>query len=213
MNIQSQNNNINFTSTPLHTVNMEKINQKLQTGVDKVIISRLNPTDDIDRAAIAKIKNEWEDKKDVLKDFCGSFERSYSQDETFFALEHANDNPLSERLIGVSNSHSVDEEHHLAYLFVNPKLQKQNFGKILLTFVLSQVKKQNLEEFTVHSTNNPFYLKVFKQAKIIFNKGESGYKKNPPPLGTDFWVEREDCEKYLDHMKKKYGIEFSENTT
>lgn len=212
MNIQRRNNKINFTSTPLHAVNMEKINQKLQTGVDKVIISRLNPVDDVDRAAIAKIKNKWEDKKDVLKDFCNNFENIHCRNEEFFALEHVNDKPLAERLIGVANSHAIDDEYHLSYLFVNPKLQKQNFGKILLTFVLNQVKKKNLEGFTVYSTNNPFYLKVFRQAKIIFNKGESTYEKMSPQCGTDFWVKGDDCKKCLDQMKKKYGIEFSENT-
>lgn len=176
MKILPQNNNINFTSRPIHRVKLPKVDG---SGFVDAVFSRLDPNDALDIQAVKQITYRWTDTSMLLDILCDDFHaRSQPlQNVQYYALETLGETSLAERLVGISEivlNKAKNNHFKLLYLVVKPEYifrssnkKIKNVGKVLLTSLINMAQRCNVKSFSFVSATNAFYDKVFRNAGII----------------------------------------------
>jgi len=210
MKISKQNNNINFTSTPLHQIKIPDINGVLI----KAFISKINPKDKLDLQAIKKIEKEW--PPEFIKDeICEHFIRDSKKNSIlkYYCIELDKQGPLKDKIISLASSftnHNFFNEGKLDYYLSLIKTKEdfdslttdrkiKNIGKIMLGKIFQDAKQENCLSlsFFAYKTSKLFYEKIFNKIGISF------YEKD-----GDFTIKRKEFDKYIKYVKKKFNIIF-----
>lgn len=205
-------NNLSFTSTPIKPIRLKGLNNKYV----KAVFTKLDSKNAEDINAIEKLYNDFGDKDETLKGFCMHFFDKNADFPEYFALEKKEGRTLSDRIIGVFECMVNDFDYQGTHLFVKPQYQFKNKnreitnpGKAILAFIVNAVKAKKLEGLTFCSTNNAFYNKIFSEAGIEFNRGKSNFEILPQEgKYTDYFIHKDDCDKFLSHIEKNSGIKF-----
>lgn len=203
MKISSQNNNINFTSTPIHKVNL--INAKDGSFIPAVF-SQLDPDNLLDISAIKQIQKNWRGPSFLVDQFYNDFFHSKNV-EKYHAIELLNNDPLEKRIIGLTESRIDHSDYELSLLFVKPELTQKvgkrkikNIGELLLGEIFNLAKKANASSLEFLSSNTGFYNKTFERALPGL------YKPEDNDMVFSFEIKRKTFDKYIDYWKKKFGI-------
>lgn len=209
MKVSSQNNTINFTSTPLHKVNL--INA-IDGSFIPAVFSRLNPNNPLDTKAIAQIKKDWAQKSILIDAFYSDFIHS-NNIEKYHAIELVNNDSLEKRIVGLTASQQKDSEYILKLLIVkpefckkNPKRQIKNIGEILLGEMFYQAEKSKANSLNFLSTNPKFYNTIFSSS---LKDSYVPHKTNIIPMIKPLSFLRftkEEIERHVNYWKKKFGI-------
>lgn len=218
MLISKQNNSVNFKSNPLYHVNLKKVENKVEVGVQRALFSMLSPKEKIDEQAIEEISEHLRKDDTIGRRFCNDFFNKQSDQYDDFAIEKEGDEPLSKKIMGFARSFVNEEDYHLSYLFIKPEFQKENpnrnlkdVGKTMMAIIFNKAKTLKLQRVTFNSYCDKFYLKILEDAHIQLNHGKSYFIKSDfDEWGTDFFIHRDDCKKYLKYMKNEYGVDFSQ---
>lgn len=209
MQIQSQKNNVSFTSTPIHTITLKKLTNGVENGTIKAVFSKLNPFDIKDIESIEKIKETWSDPEKLIHSFYRHFKEKKSDNE-FFAIELDEKNGLSKTILGLLNTCFLpkDKMYHLLTINTKPNFIKgrkdkeiKGIGEIMLGEAIQQAKQKKVDSFNFISLADNFYDHTFEKAKLKFHKSENSY--------AHYIIESEDFDKYIEYCEKKYGNNFS----
>lgn len=222
MEISSQNNNVIFTSTPIHRVNV--INTKDGSFLP-AIFSKLDQKEPEDAKAIKKISSSWlkfetynfpkqivktsKNNLALLKSF---FTGEVCDYRSFYALELLQkpnaSKPLAKRIIGIMCIRESVENNRLCLALLNtkPKFIVQNdnrtikgSGENLFAEAINLAKEKKFSSVIIDSYNDRFYLGTLRNAKIVDEElRESGL----------FIIPQKYFNKYLDYWKKKFALNF-----
>jgi len=207
----NQNNNIKFTSNPLYRVNLKRVSNGVEKGLENAVLSELNYSKDAEELEkfkdflIKKQKDKYENN--LGTEFCKDFEAKDLKDEDCNAIEMINGQSLSKKIIALIHSYKdSDGIFHLESLFTNPIFQKKNAqrtlkgaGEIALGHVFKKAKESDCSKLFFCSGTDKFYLTTFEKAGISFEKDLN-----------EFTIKREEFDKYLSYIKKEYDVDFSE---
>lgn len=210
MNMQINNqNNISFTSTPIHRVNI----RNAKTGeLIPAIFSKLDRNSNIDRSAITIIHNSW--SCPTAKEICFYFLETHFPDD-FWAIELIRDKNLSKKIVGLAqtNIEQCSKIFDLKYLSTKPSLSNKskekrvvkNIGEVLVGSIVNQAKHKDADYIHVASLIKaiPFYEKIIKNASF---KPENCHLTK---MQRVFFIEKKDFNKYLNHLADEYKINFS----
>ena len=210
MQILNQKNNVNFTSRPIHCVNIRDADNKLV----KVVFSKLDPKCGVDKAAIKKLQNSWEVPHELMKDFYAEFSCPKDGKE-FNAIELPGIGPLHKKILGVVYSKTYmlhnQERMSMPLLITNPDLKHENglrklkgIGEIMLGEVFNRAKKTKAPELEFNSEANKFFRKFFSRAKVKITDDV-----NYNPYNSFFHIGQEDFDKCIDWCQKKHKTNFS----
>lgn len=200
MKVLSLNNNVNFTSTPLHRVNL--INAKDGSFIP-AIFSKLNKEDAIDKEALEHIMDTW--NSSLAHDYYYNFRNN---NHLFNAIELLGSEKLEERIVGLAESNS----HNLFLLITKPKLseknkinrQIKNIGEKLLGEIFSQSKNAKADYLDFEALKNAvdFYKKSFERAGIKY----TSEIKEPKHINSEvlFSINQDQFNKYINYIKKKF---------
>jgi hypothetical protein len=210
-----QTSPVNFKSTPLHHVNIRKVENGATVGFEKMMFSKLDNGDSTDRVAVkfigqnwvgapyAKLFDEWFNEKPLTK----SIEpRHYAVE----LLDKGKD--LAEKIQGLlrvkieNYSHgknldvSLIQSHpDLLYTSKYKKRSLAGFGEVMLGECFKIAKKENAGTLVISSTNDEFYDKTFERAKIkIWNTSINS--------GGVFRIEKSEFDKYINYVNEKYKM-------
>lgn len=179
MQVNTQNNNLSFTSLPLYKINLPQANGN---GFSEAVVSKLTYED---AKAIRDVKKNWLGKIDIVDSFCKHYFNGQNCD-SFFAIERQGSAPLFERLEALallkSDGKSSDKAT-LYYIFTNPDSMKgakrrsvKNVGEALLGATFSFAKDLKVKLLNMHSINNGFYSKTFERAGLkLYSQGKTSY--------------------------------------
>lgn len=229
MKVSSQNNKVNFTSTPIHKVNL--INVKDGSFIPAVF-SQLNPNNQLDAKAIKYIQKTWEETP-LLTDHLYDDFMSVSNSEQYHVIELVNKAPLEQRIVGLIKSRISHVEKHnglelmctgrindvkallelnkpqcsLSLLIVKPEFAKKNMlrkikdiGELLLGEIFNLAKNADASSFVFNAANTDFYNKTFSRALA------DNYIPHPSNTASHFNMKRDTFDKYLAYWKQKFGI-------
>jgi len=206
-----QKNNVNFTSTPIHDVNLKRIADGANIPA---VFTRLSIKNDEDLNAVTQIKNKWPKVHQIITCFCNEFCKPQTYDADYFAIELKNNTPfLSEKIVGLFKSIKIkngDKERvYLSRIFSKPEHMRDNetrtikgIGEVLLAETFNLAKKIKATCLDFHSDNDAFYFRTFEKAKIKIEPGE-----NFDPKNHDFHFSEKYFDQYIDYCKKEYSIE------
>lgn len=93
MQISNQSNSLNFTSTPVHSVNLKKLTNGAENGFIKAVYSKLSPEDLNDSVAINELKATWDVPHKLMDEFSREFNLSIKSHE-YNAIEMIGETPL-----------------------------------------------------------------------------------------------------------------------
>jgi len=168
MNIQNQKNSVNFTSTPIHYVNLKKVTNGVEDGFIKAVFTKLNPNDlEGDCLAIEKIKETWKEN-DMAEKFAGIF-KFFKSDLNFYnALELVGNNNLDERIVSlVKSSIEGGRTLKLSILLSKPELSRENIqrpiknvGELMLGEIFNKAKQLQVSRLEFESAEDAFYIHV-----------------------------------------------------
>ena len=207
MQITNQNNRINFTSTPLHFVNLRNADNTFT----KAVFSRLGPED---IKVVEELKDSWAVPHGLMKDFYTDFLRQ-SADNEFHAIELIEEGSLAKKIIGVVFS-SIDRYGKENYvnmqsLVTKPELAAANkkrslkgIGEVLLGEAFNLAKKANASDFSFTSAAYTFYKKTFKDAGIEIRRFQ-----NYDPYNDRYCLHKDTFDKYINYCQDKYKTNFS----
>lgn len=211
MQVSNRNNSVNFTSTPIHYVNLKKVTNGIEDGFVKAVFSKLNPNDkEGDCLAIEKIKETWKEN-DMAEKFAGIF-KFFKSDLNFYnALELVGNNNLDERIVSmVKSSVEGGRTLKLSILLSKPELFKENIqrpmknvGELMLGEIFHKAKQLQVSRLEFESAEDAFYIHVFDKVGIEL----TGDKYNP--VKHKFSLPKEDFDKYLKYIQKEYNTDFS----
>lgn len=216
MLISKNNNNIYFTSTPLYRLNLTKIVNEAENGVAKGVFSKLNPKSELDIEAIKQIKESFTkiDANCPGQLLCRDFLNNSSDNIEYYALELSEKPTLAERIVGLAQIYPEKRNYLLPYLYVMPEFQKsnpnrtlKNAGKLLMSLIFNQVKNSRSTGLSFSSTNDNFYLKIFRDANIKLT-GDSYFHRGKNYEFSKFFIDRDDFDTYQNYIKNKFGIDF-----
>lgn len=217
MNMKINNqNNISFTSTPLHKVNI--INSKTGELVPAVF-SKLNPADKIDQKAIEEIKQNWIETPSHLMDlFADGFTKYAKKTEQYGAIELINENALSKKIVGITKFFqdkssfviTPDNTVYLNVLVTNPAFSSEhkntrefkNIGEVLFGEVFRYAKKIKSDCINFLSDEDEFYFKTLEDAGINARDNEDMFYLN----SHEFTINSSYFDKYIDYWKNKFKI-------
>lgn len=217
MLISPRKNNINFTSTPIHYVNLKKLTNGVEDGFVKAVFSKLNPSDKKDIDAIIQINQDW-DEEYLVSEYCGDFIRNISPDiNQYHAIELLENKDLGDKIVGLVKyyfkNYGNKENLHLSWLITNPKAkfisrdekrEIKGVGEILLGETFNKAKEHKALGLEFSYGNDSFYKKTFENAGINIING-----KTFNPSDKEFYVETEDFDKYINYCQNKYSTDFS----
>lgn len=213
------NNNINFTSTPLRSVNIKNIANEVETGLTRACFSHLDPGNPEDGNAMRKIIKNWqknienlllpEDVEDRIKGITTRICEQFFEpkpDEEFFAIELPKETaniPLAERILGLFKLKVSEDNLSLPFIVTHPKLVTQyekrrykGVGEAMIGEIIRIAKKDGFLSVGITSSNDDFYIKTLKNAKIPTGKEvcDCSY----------FQIPRKYFDTYLNYIDKKY---------
>jgi len=215
MQVSNRNNNVNFTSTPLHYVNLKNLAKDGGGGFVKAVLTRLDPNDKADLAALKEAKKSWKLKHCVGDQFLTEFE-SQGMSFGFNAVELVSEEPLVKKIIGLVST-SIDDFDGISLFSLNTLFTKPSFskamrsrkisgvGEIMLGEAIFNAKKSNSFDMSFNSSMSAvkFYKTTFEDAGIELTS------KKYNPQSCDFRLFPEDFDKYINHVQKKYNMDFS----
>ena len=216
MQISNQNNNVNFTSTPIHSVNLKKLTNGAEDGFVKAVFSKLDPNDINDSLAIHELKATWDVPYNLMDEFSREFNLSIKSHE-YNAIEMVGEAPLYKRIVGLICSNSYSRNNEIIstgrVLITKPELSKKSdarsvkgVGEMLLGKAFYQAKLAKSKEFKFDSSATDFYEKTFADAKIRIIKGVNFFQEG----GNDrFVIGEKDFDKYINWCQQKYQTNFS----
>lgn len=210
MQISNQKNSVNFTSRPIHYVNIRNADNKFV----KAVFSRLDPKCGVDKAAIEKLQNSWEVPHELMKDFYAEFSCPKDGKE-FNAIELPGKGPLHKRILGVvySKTYMLWNKEHMSMplLITNPEIKYgresrklKGIGEIMLGEVFNRAKKMNVPELEFNSEANKFFRKFFRHTKVKIVDGV-----NFNPYNRFFHISQENFDKCINWCQKKHQTNFS----
>lgn len=203
-------NNISFKSNPVHNVHL----RNTQGGYVKAVFSELNPKKAVDIDAVKQIQNTWKNAPQA-EVFCSMFLDNSSKGSKYYALELFDKKQnLGDKILGllVVDSYkdnfkkifdlvAVQTKPDNKYCSLDIKRDVKGIGEVLLLESFRFAKKQKEDFLRVASSNNPFYLKSFNDAKIVFEEARMG-------LGaSNFFIDKTNFDKYINYGRNKYKIE------
>lgn len=189
MQVNTQNNNVSFTSIPLYKI---KLPQAKGGGMVDATISKITQED---AKAIRDVKKNWGGKIEIVEDFCKKYFKN-EEGDIFYAIEKSGSEPLFERLEALAmvkhNKNSKDSAT-LYYIFTNPDTMKnskkrtvKNVGEALLGATFGLANDLKVKLLNMHSINNGFYSKTFERSGLnVYSQGKNSYvveNKNIPSL-------------------------------
>lgn len=208
--------NPNFTSVPISCVNLRKLENGVEAGVENAVFSVLNPHDVMDRQAIQEIWKNWMHCSPLFNQICREFlNPNIKNFDNYNVIELLGKNKLSERIVGIARS-TVDNasgqsRFHLGSLVVKPELIAQSkerklkgVGEVLLASLFKQAEKIKSSCFEFYSANDNFYYKIFKNAGMKFENTGDEYTL----LDALTVVDNPDFNKYTNYCQKKYDFKF-----
>ena len=157
MQISSQKNSPHFSSTPIHRVNL--INA-IDGSFIPAVFSKLNPRDDMDRAAIEEIRKTWKGVSfSLMNSFTDGFTKDVQKTEQYNAIELIGEDKLSKKIVGITkyfhdkNPCALSSENKKLYLNVlitnpeashgAPNRKVKNVGEVLFGEIVKYAKKLN----------------------------------------------------------------------
>lgn len=221
MRIFNQNNNLSFTSIPIHYINVRSVKNN---ALIPVVFSKLNQKDPLDQKAIKSISSFWtksinfnfpskimETFLNKTNLFCKNFLAESLNNQFFYAVEipkePINSKPLAQRIIGLISVRENPTENRisLSTLTTNPEFIKQNdkrnfkgIGEVMIGELINFAQKKGCNSATITSYNDGFYLKTFENAGIEVNEGIRD--------GNLFTIPQKYFSKYLEYINKKYNF-------
>lgn len=203
-------NNISFKSNPLGNVHLRKVKNGVVQGSKEMVFSELSQIDKVDIQAIKEIGETW--KRPDL-----SLPKAYSQmflgdevspDIKYYAIESPHKNKkLSDKIVAFMklNFYPEDENLELAIVQSHPDLMLQDkkerslkgCGEILLGKTFDFAKQNKTKTVQIGSSNNAFYYKTFKDAKVDFHSFLRGNIR-------DFIIFDKEFDKYINYINQKY---------
>lgn len=219
MKVVSQNNNINFTSIPIHRVNIR--NAKTNELVP-AIFSKLNPAEEIDRAAINEIKKNWKEVDTLLMEsLTDGFTQYAPKTEKYYSIELNNDKTLSKKIVGIAKFfqeknlciNSTDNKKlYLNNLIISPELSYnsehrnlKNVGEVLFGGIVKYTKKTKFDSLNFFSEADDFYFKTLEHAGIKIRDNEDIFHLN----SHEFTIDKKYFDQILNYWSKTFKINFS----
>lgn len=210
MKIQKQNNNnINFTSIPVHAVNLKKVTNGIENDSVKAIFSRLDIDDPKDLDTLRQLKDTWDDRDKLVHSMYKHFKMK-TPDNDYFAIELPGKDDLSERIVGLAHTlySQTNKTYELRELITKPCLQYytderkiKGIGEALLGEVVKQAKGKNANNVNFVSLAKNFYNKSLERAKVNnFKLSENSFR---------YFISKENFDKYIQYCQDEYGDNFS----
>lgn len=208
-----QKNNPNFTSMHLHSADLRRFENGVETDTVKAIISKINPADKKDAAALKEIREAWEKISRLagiyFKEFFrypGSLKAEYYAVETPIT-------PKKNKIVGLMSIMPVGNgklhDLYISYLLPDPRIMQERsitkvkgISEVLLGESFQRAKETRAVNLDFMSTasENDFYHKTLRKAGIAVEKG------NPDePMGV-FCIQNGDFGKYLKYCREKFGF-------
>lgn len=213
-----QNKNINFTSTPIREVMLPKVKDGKIIGECKTILTKMDIFDNEDIETVSMIKEKWARKTLFAKHFGDNFSAKSSDHSNYYAIELPRQAQLKQEPLCVIKTNLQISPHgnriiHLNYLITNPEFKHgeksalKNIGEAMMGEVFNLAKKVRASMLTFQSANDGFYYKIFKKTtvKLMNEPFYSEFESNI------FNIKSTEFDKYLDHCKKAFKIDFSQN--
>lgn len=211
MKITNQNTNVNFTSTPLHKVNIVSAKDG---KLIPAIFSELKPYGrNNDRTTIKEIAKTWKSVPFLLTNiFSTNFCSKMDLGNNFYAVETLGEEPLAKRIVGLMQTLTEKDtpplnldKFDLELLIVKPDFahttkdrQFKNIGELLFGEAFNQAKKSNSDYIKFYSTEDDFYSKILKKATIDSSNNEHR-----------FTIDKPNFDKYIDYWKTKFKIDLN----
>lgn len=209
MKVQNQKRGINFTSIPIHNINLKKVTNGVEIGSIKAVFSKLDVNDPKDSEALFEIKELWDDKDKLVCCMYRHF-KIKTPDNEYFTIELPGNNSLSDRIIGLANTFysAKDKVYNLLNLITKPSMQYyteergiKGVGETLLGEIFQKARENNASNLVFGSLANNFYNKSFDNAKMTNYKiGDSSFR---------YTISRDNFDKYIKYCQEKYNDNFS----
>lgn len=216
-----ENNNLNFKSTPVHYVNLKRV----EGGLTQAVFSKLNPNNSVDKKALSYVLRTWEDSpiiEDIYTNFTNYTNTSNSE---YYAIELPGNESLGKRIAGLAHiikkqdcdSDKMFQKLEISEIAVNPKFKHnrltspyKNIGEVILgtIFNIAQQSKVAFVEFS--SICDDFYNRTFKDARVTCKRRLEGSRYYAGHRVKRFKILSEKFEKYIAYCRKEFGIDFSE---
>jgi len=216
MQVSTQNNRVNFTSTPLHPVNLRKFTNGAQDGFVKAVFSKLDPNNLEDLAALKEIEtNADSEKSAILRMLCGFFPYNCFQNDQYHCLELVGEGSLAQRIVGLLNTTPGlgDKKAYVGKLIATvPRFKYgkddrgiKGVGEVMLGETFNLAKKGGFERLSFDSTKNPFYDETFRTAKVNVQEREiSGWDS-----ARNIIIPKTEFDKYINYCEDKYKFKFN----
>lgn len=217
-----QRQNINFTSTPIHNVNLRKVTNGKEDGFISAVFSKLNLGDTEDKTALWHIQNTWDESekksKAVANTICKHFlAKKQERQADYFCLELENKESLGNRIIGLMElqpeKHDSKDVLYLSLLTTKPDFihKKENrtikgIGEILVGEAINQAKKGNHSRLDIWAEDKGFFARIFEKTKIDLEKILTRSNRD----WDEYEIKREHFQQYLKECEKNYKTNFSE---
>lgn len=207
MKISNRNNQINFTSTPIHSLRLPRANGK---GFVRGVLSELNPGDLTDRNAVRNISKTWKKNSDLIKlihdDFFGN-----TAGTKYYAIELMGNGTekLDQRIIALSEAEIVPETNFslLSYLVVKSGLTAKergrtikNIGEALFGGICNHIRSLRRDCLYFTSINNGFFATTFQKAGI------TEPRINPQLEFTQVFLPWDSMRKYINYWRKNFCL-------
>ena len=181
MQISNQNNSVNFTSKPLHFVNLKKLTNGAEDGFIKAVVSELDATDKIDTDAIEKLNVAWNNRSGLVHWFCQDFLAKANASAQYFVIEKPGSTNLVDKIVGLlqiyPQKNFVTKRDNLIlstlatkseFSSKNTERGMKNIGEALLGETFNSAKEKNIADVKIYATksNCGFYSNFFKNAGL-----------------------------------------------
>ena len=207
----STNNSVNFTSTPLHYVNLRKVTNGAEDGFVRAVFTKLNPKDlEGDCLAVDKIKDTWMGTS-LRDNFAGAFKFFKAESNHYNAIELVGNNNLGDRIVGLAKSSvELGRMLKLSLLLIKPEMSRINYkrsinhiGELMLGEMFNKAKQLNVSKLELESAEDDFYIKVLEKAGIELTP------EKYDSINHKFHIPVEDFDKYINWCQSEYKTNFS----
>jgi len=215
MQVSNQNNRINFTSAPLHSVNLKKITNRADDGISKAIISKLNPNDKLDEAAIRDVNKTWHYLSNHIHCLYVDFSKNFDPSTEYFAVETQEPKNLANKIIGLmqvcTQKSFITKRENLVlstlatkpdFMHGNESRSLKNVGEALFGDTFSMAKEKNTANIKFFATKNNYKFYSDSLTKAGLNESEFG---NPSSENLyEFIINEKSFDRCINYYQNKF---------
>lgn len=167
MQIQNQKQNIQFTSTPIHYLDLIKMENGIEKGIVKAAFSKLDLKKD--KATMEALKKASSKENLHFQLCCNNFLNPNPAKEKYYAIELVGNESLDKRILGLAECYQGKNGQLEVSLLAaksecmknNPQRTFKNTGVALLSAIYKIAKKTKAVEVKIPSGNDKFYSNIY----------------------------------------------------